>query len=218
MTIGKRIRTWRETNGWTIPDLADRIEGVSAQSVGRYERGERLPDSAFLEALVRLGCDPVVLLLGSQAAQSQVQTHSPGVAPDAVEVECLAFSASAGYGALAINETGKKATVRRDVLERLNLRPEFARLVKANGDSMLPTIHHDDPLIIDVSKTARSSPIDNKVYVFTIGDEAYLKRLRREPGRLVMISDNRENFPERVVPAEEPFRIVGRVMWGEREL
>jgi len=215
MGLAGRLEKFRESLGLTQDQMAEAL-GISLRTYSRYVSGGGAPNLAQLEHLIGLGCAIAWLLTGVGVdGQSQSQSFAP---TDAIEIECLAFRASAGNGALVVDSTGGKATIRREVLERLNLRPEHARLLHADGDSMLPTIHHGDPLIIDVSPAARASAIDNKVYVFTIGEEAYVKRLRREPGRLVMISDNRENFPERPVPEGEPFRIVGRVKWGEREL
>lgn len=51
--------------------------------------------------------------------------------------------------------------------------------------------------MMDVSPDTRGQVLDNSIYALPVGDEAFLKRLRREPGRLIIISDNRDNFPER---------------------
>lgn len=48
-----------------MPHMSDQLGiAVTAQTLGRYERGERLPDSEFLQAMVRLGCDAAWLLTG----------------------------------------------------------------------------------------------------------------------------------------------------------
>jgi phage repressor protein C with HTH and peptisase S24 domain len=60
--------------------------------------------------------------------------------------------------------------------------------------------------------------VEGKIYVFSIGDEAYVKRLRRTAGAVVMISDNREMFPPEEVPQESALCIYGRVMWAGRSL
>lgn len=46
-----------------MPEMAERLGiDVTAQTLGRYERGVRSPDAEFLQAMVRLGCDPAWLL------------------------------------------------------------------------------------------------------------------------------------------------------------
>ncbi|MFT0861661.1 XRE family transcriptional regulator [Ancylobacter sp. G4_0304] len=220
MSIGERIRTFREANGWTLAEMADRLDvQISAQSLGRYELSKRVPDADLLAAIVRLGCDPVALLMGPGASQPQAQSQSQSMAPKTASmIERLAFRASAGNGFVALDETGETVPIHDEVLRRLNLRAEHARYIEADGDSMVPTLHHGDPMIIDVSPDARARIRDGAIYVFRIGDEAYVKRLRREPGTIIMMSDNRDAFPERAVPAGEAFKIIGRVRWGEREL
>jgi hypothetical protein len=47
----------------------------------------------------------------------------------------------------------------------------------------------------------------------------FVKRLRRVGGKVLMLSDNRELFPnEEAVPPEQPFTIYGRVRWTGRSL
>jgi len=209
VSFGPRLAEFRKRLGLDQAQMAERLD-VKIRTYQGYERGETEPQLSFLVALVREGADPSWILIGT----GERRAAEPS---DAVLIERLTFRASAGNGALVIEPTGEMVSVRAELLRRLSLKPEYARQIEADGDSMLPTIHHGDPLLIDVSPQARARFVDNKIYAFTIGDEAYVKRLRREPGRIVMVSDNRD-YPERPVPAGEPFRIIGRVKWGEREL
>ncbi len=79
---------------------------------------------------------------------------------------------------------------------------------------MKPTIEDGDLILLDVADRELR---DDKIYVLTISDEAFLKRLRRERGRWMMISDN-PRFPPEPIPAAEVTRVVGRVVWGGRRL
>jgi phage repressor protein C with HTH and peptisase S24 domain len=45
-----------------------------------------------------------------------------------------------------------------------------------------------------------------------------VKRLRRIGEDVVMISDNREMFPDENVPKEQHMRVYGRVKWAGRSL
>lgn len=82
---------------------------------------------------------------------------------------------------------------------------------------MIPTIGDGDWMLIDVSDT---QVVDGRIYVLTIGDDAYVKRLFRVPGGgLTMRSDNRELFPnDQTIPPEEHVTIFARVKWTERQL
>lgn len=91
------------------------------------------------------------------------------------------------------------------------------RLWEASGESMRETIHDGDLLLVDVSPAA-TQIVEGKIYVFSIGNEAFVKRLRRLGDKTIMISDNREMFPEEVVPDHLPMRVYGRVKWTGRTL
>ncbi|MFT0860599.1 XRE family transcriptional regulator [Ancylobacter sp. G4_0304] len=209
--LRERLKEFRESLGLEQKQLAE-LTGTAFRTYQDYELGNSPPKIGFVRKLAELGCDPTWFLTGlTHGAQEPLATHVP-------DVERLSFRASAGNGRTILEATGKKVAVRAEVLQRLNLRPDYARYVEADGDSMAPTICHGDPMIIDVSPEARGRIRDGSIYVFTIGDEAYVKRLRREPGAIIMMSDNKEAFPERTVPPGEIFCIVGRVRWGEREL
>lgn len=50
--IGERIRLARARKGWSLRDLEARLDNlVSAQAIGKYERGEMMPSSRVLIAL-----------------------------------------------------------------------------------------------------------------------------------------------------------------------
>lgn len=81
---------------------------------------------------------------------------------------------------------------------------------------MTPTINDGDLAIVDI---AASDLADGKIYVFSIGEDVFVKRLRREPGRILMVSDNADLYPQpEVIPRHEPFSIFGRVKWAGRQL
>lgn len=132
-----------------------------------------------------------------------------------IEIPLLAFKASGGTGSVVIQDDGGRFPILRSVLDRLGLREENARALVLSGESMLPTIGDGDTLVLDIS---RREIVEGKVYAFTIGDEAFIKRLRRSPGRIMMISDNSQAFPPEAIPPAEDFRIIGQVRWAERQL
>jgi len=131
----------------------------------------------------------------------------------------LTFRASAGYGQIVIEDAPERVPFPRLILERLGLTADRVRLLEATGDSMAPTIKDGDPLLVDIGA---DGIIDGKIYAFTVGDEAFVKRLRRvpgKPGKILIVSDNRDLYPESVeLPEGEDFRIIGRVRWVGRSL
>lgn len=138
-------------------------------------------------------------------------------ADDDVPVRKLAFKAGAGRGSLILDDDANHVRFPRAILEHAGVAPQNARLLEAAGDSMHPTINDGDMMLVDVSNAAVQI-VEGKIFVFALGDEAYVKRLRRSGGRMMMVSDNREMFPEEAVPGEPPIQIYGRVMWAGRSL
>ncbi|BBF92402.1 hypothetical protein BLTE_10870 [Blastochloris tepida] len=100
----------------------------------------------------------------------------------------------------------------RHILERLILRPEHALALIAEGNSMAQTIGDGDLLLIDRSDDGRRRPLaSGSVYALTVDDEAFVKRIYREPGRLVLHSDS--GAPDIPVDDSRTVRIIGRVVW-----
>jgi hypothetical protein len=91
------------------------------------------------------------------------------------------------------------------------------RLLRVAGDSMEPTLRDGDAVLIDQSQ---KDIIYGKIYVLGIDDGILVKRLDKRPGKLVLISDNRQDYPPVEVELDESanVRIVGRVIWMAREL
>ncbi|GLK85728.1 XRE family transcriptional regulator [Ancylobacter defluvii] len=194
--------------------------GVPRGSLYNYYRGVHEPKASALARIASATGSSVDWLLS--LAEAPVVTEGLAQAQSFqddrfVDVQRLTFRASAGLGAMIVKEAEGTAPVRRDLLASLGLRPQWARVLDSAGDSMSPTIMDGDKLLIDVSPDAASRFIDGKIYVFTVGDESFVKRLHRAPGKLIMASDN-PVYPERDVPQAEPFAIVGRVRWVEHEV
>ena len=55
VTIGRRIRAWREFRGWSRAELAARI-GITGPSINQWEDGDTNPTAANLEKVSRVCC------------------------------------------------------------------------------------------------------------------------------------------------------------------
>lgn len=63
--FSERLREQRDLLDLSQQALADRC-GITARSQRNYESGERLPDAAYLTALVEVGADVLYILTGKQ--------------------------------------------------------------------------------------------------------------------------------------------------------
>ena len=85
-------------------------------------------------------------------------------------------------------------------------------LVTVAGDSMEPTIRDGDIVVID--RSVRTIDRDG-LYLFTFGDETFIKRIQRMPKALSVNSDNKLYKPWEIKPNEATeLHVHGRVLWG----
>ncbi|WP_336872645.1 helix-turn-helix transcriptional regulator [Pseudomonas juntendi] len=66
--IGERLREERERFGWNQEELG-LIGGVNRNTQGKYEKGERSPDAAYLSALAAEGVDVLYVVTGAKTPQ-----------------------------------------------------------------------------------------------------------------------------------------------------
>ncbi len=116
-------------------------------------------------------------------------------------------------------------TVLRDqpgVIERLDVSREWLEknvrgytaagnlcVVTGFGDSMRPMYNPGDPLIVDSG--VKSVEFD-AVYFFRVGEEGFIKRLQRVPGKgLLAISEN-QAYRDWVIEPNMDMEVFGRVL------
>lgn len=92
---------------------------------------------------------------------------------------------------------------------------------KKNGDSMSPTLFSGDIVLIDRDDPAGDVDAfrNGKIYAVRDGNNGTaIKRLYRDDGRLIVSSDNRDVPPEIAWTGSIQDLIIGRVVWGWRNL
>lgn len=89
-------------------------------------------------------------------------------------------------------------------------------LFQVEGDSMYPTIHHGDVVMVDRSYNTREDIINGKIYAFSEGEYVKVKRLAVQGERIRVISDNKIADPD--YPADmDFFHLIGKVVWVGHE-
>lgn len=111
---------------------------------------------------------------------------------------------------------------RRDWLQRVGVSPAQAVLARVEGDSMAPTIHPKDLVLIDRARrdvpTHKRSPKDTRpspIFALLDDGKARVKRIERpEPGLVILQSDNPAYGPEFKTGADiDRLNIIGKVVW-----
>jgi phage repressor protein C with HTH and peptisase S24 domain len=89
-------------------------------------------------------------------------------------------------------------------------------LMDVFGNSMTPEIKDGDAVLIDQSQ---NDIIAGAIYAVGVDETIMVKRIEKHPGKLVLLSDNREYAPIFLNAEEtESIRIIGKVLWICREL
>ncbi|WP_043062131.1 XRE family transcriptional regulator [Brucella anthropi] len=130
----------------------------------------------------------------------------------------LDIQPSAGTGSVIYTEDALDfLAFQTDWLKARGIRPDYARVLTARGDSMMETIHDGDALLVDTSINRFK---DNAIYVLVYGSMVLVKRIHaRMNGSVQLISDNPRYPPEEITQGEiDQLHIAGRVMWFGRSI
>lgn len=157
-----------------------------------------------------------------EPTESEIQA-AYGTRTDSVVIPVFDVEASMGCGALmpAHDEVVERMTVTGAWLRRnVNASsPNNLALITGYGDSMEGTFSDGDLLLVD--RGVNKIKVD-AVYVLSLNDELYIKRLQRRPdGSVLMISDNKKYEPYVIENGERnKFQVLGRVLlaWNSKKL
>ncbi|MBF0614102.1 MAG: helix-turn-helix transcriptional regulator [Magnetococcales bacterium] len=212
-----------------------RASGVPQANLSGYKEGKE-PN---LDALTRiaLACNVTTdwLLTGEGPMRRDDASHPPVdrslVALSDLDVEnesAKAYAliprydvhASAGYGAvvgveriidhMAFPLEWLKGIMKLDI--------QRTAMIYVNGDSMIPTLHPDDVVLVDMREQDRVSA--NAVYVIQVDGDLFVKRLQKMTnGNVVVKSDNPHYDTETILPGEMGrLNVVGKVVWAGRRM
>lgn len=123
---------------------------------------------------------------------------------------------SCGGGAFVFSENKSLISVPRDCFQSFSNIHTYS-VINAIGDSMTPYINDKDKLIIQHWSGEQIQ--DNRVYVFRLGENLYVKRLVDNIDQIVIKSDN-TIYPIRFLDKKEceNMQIIGRIVGLMREV
>jgi phage repressor protein C with HTH and peptisase S24 domain len=132
-----------------------------------------------------------------------------------IEHQDIHASAGGGYINDLVENDGDRHFIRIPnlVFKKLRIKRENARIVFVKGNSMSPTLNDGEMMIIDKNQF---EPAEGSIYLFTIDDDLYVKRLNKNiKKQWVAYSDNTD-FKPMPLPEDDSFKIVGKVVWSEK--
>lgn len=211
--IGSQGMVWQYLNGKSALNLEAALKFAQALKCEVADFSPRLAET--LPPLVRYELPPDYPASPAVAGSPESTAETLPIPSDDDYALIPQYSARAACGPAYHNghvEVRGGLAFKRDWLARMGLRPENLSVIAANGESMAPTIHDGEVLLIDHSDT---EPRDGKVFALARGDEMVVKRLARDfAGGWIVRSDNSDKarFGDFHV-SDAAIRIVGRVVW-----
>lgn len=174
----------------------------------RLPHGVRMSTKQLAEELERLALEARRLVNDQEMQPNQIDQSSPYISAPRYEV-----LAAAGAGATVDDETIKGYLgFNRAWLREKRLMPEQLAVIEVQGDSMEPTLHSGDTVLLDLRTPELH---DGEIYTLRRDDELLVKRIRRQGSTWLIVSDNL-SFP--VEPLDDSVTVVGRVVWLGRTL
>lgn len=198
---------------WTRDHLKELATGK--EHLSRKRKGTK----AMEYHISLLPPDTQISLIGSEANMvseaPKPYSYTP-IVPDFMEefamIPGYRIQVSAGHGALNPEnmEPTRYLAFRRKWLNYRGFNEKDLAIVWAKGDSMEPTIHNNDTLVVHM---ARNKPQDGHIYIFRNGDELFVKRYQSMLGTWRLISDNAFYSPVDIPKQEQhQFDVVGQVV------
>lgn len=191
------------------------IAGVSTDSLQRYIRGEVSPSFAAMARLCHAAKHSLDwLATGHEPAHAHHAPEPPGL-EDFGLVPLYDVEASAGHGRVIEAEPILDyLAFRRAWLRERGLNPARCALISVRGDSMEPTLHPGDVVLLDLSDLYTRS---DGLYALRLDGGLLVKRLQRlADGVIEVISDNpayrRFALPDAWQGPTQ--QLIGRVVWA----
>ncbi|SDL47600.1 Phage repressor protein C, contains Cro/C1-type HTH and peptisase s24 domains [Maridesulfovibrio ferrireducens] len=126
---------------------------------------------------------------------------------------------SGGGGSLQTDDTVEDTyAFKLDWLNKKG-RPECMKLMAVTGESMAPRIEDGDHILVDESQ---KDLYEGRIYVVRIDQEIVVKRIAKEPGKILLMSDNPDAQPKRIeIDLKDQslsWEPIGRVLYVSKDL
>ena len=219
ITLAERLRARARQLGMNAREVAEQAR-VNRSFVYDIMRGRsEHPNLEKLDKVARaIKVDRDWLLKG----KGQVEGDEPEIAETDgfIAVPSVEITASMGGGQILSDEVedGEPYHFKNSwITRRLRADPANLRIMHVEGDSMMPTLHDGDVVLVDL---ARALPTPPGIFVLFDGMGLVAKRLEHipnsDPPRVRVISDNTFYTPyERIA---DEIKIIGRIRWFGREI
>ena len=203
------IKAKREEKQLSQAELG-RLLGVSQQHIQRFEKDYPVPVKYAAKLAQILNID-VKELLPEELKDVSLAN------PEIVQIDVLNVRACCGNGIENFTENviGQQMMTLPALRELTESAPENIKIIKAIGESMMPTIHTDDIVWIDISV---KTPTSDGLYILCVGSDLLIRRIQINPfdNTATVIADNNKYLP---IPRQNyrDINVVGKVIYHMRK-
>lgn len=217
LMLSERIATRIRVLGLNNSQLAREV-GVSPQAIRKIVIGETV-NTAHIYAISKALKTTPEYLLGETDDPSPAGSMSTTMRPtemdddddmDLIKIREIDLAFGMGSSFLDVPVKEKPRIFSRSLLSSLTrANPNKIYLARGIGDSMAPTIHNDDIILIDAS--ANTIRLSDQIWAVAYGDFGMIKRLRPLPdGGIQILSDNPSVPPATAYDGE--LHVIGKVV------
>lgn len=218
-TAAARLRWAREKAGFSSAEEFAQKLGIKPVTYRTYENGTNGYAKHAPKLAKTLGVTSDWLLAGGLLPDDEgdaikVKQSAEIIAADlgVVMVREVDISYAMGDGSIVADypDTGMMP-FQENFLRMLRIRdPEAVFVCRGDGDSMNPTIHSQDMVLIDASRNRVT--LSDHIWAISVAGAGMIKRLRPLPDGQVMILSDNPSVPEQVFDGED-VHVVGKVVW-----
>lgn len=211
MGLAERLQGRLDEVGISQGELARRV-GVATQTIWKLAAGQSR-SSVHLHKIARvLGTTPEYLTGETDNPDAPDGIGTNASDQDQVQIDSLDLAYGMGGTFVDIGEIEvEKATFSREWLRKFTQSaPDHLFTTSGVGDSMTPTIHDSDIVIVDRSEQLDSA-MGEKIWAVVFGGVGMIKRLRPMPdGTVKIMSDNLQVRDE--LATDNDLYVIGRVV------
>lgn len=203
------IKEKREEKGISQAELG-RLLGVSQQHIQRFEKDYPVPVK-YASKLAQILDIDIKELLPEELKDISLSD------PQLVKIDVLDVRACCGNGIESFTENviGQHLMTLPALREITSAAPENIKIIKAIGESMMPTIHTDDIVWVDISV---KTPTSDGLYILCIGSDLLIRRIQINPfdNTAMIRADNSQYAP---IPHNDyrSIKVIGKVIYHMRK-
>ncbi|QNT77938.1 LexA family transcriptional regulator [Entomobacter blattae] len=195
--------------------------GISQTSLNNYLSGKgemKVSIASKLAKACNISLEWLIDGVGNMEAGSSPSISSKEV----ISIPIYDVTISADHGVEPISQDVKDLVVlpKKLLLDYSSINWKHVIAVTVSGDSMFPTLHDGDTILV---QTDIDELVSGAIYVVRVENELLVKRLRRlVNGNIQVISDNTLYPPEELNAKQlqamiegggSPVQIIGKVIW-----